>query len=229
MAPNDVWMLTVKGTVTGQQHIHTLHFLQGDGGVDGAHLITSWTSAASAAYRGCFATTQGPVQSIQAKLVCGTEPFPAPTEVIPVASDQLGTRGVAGDPMPSFVAGLIQEKGALAGRRYSGRFFLGGLYETDVIANDLASAWLTVAAAYCTALKTAFVTPALPAWRLFCFSSLLAEGDTAHTSRPTTPGGPRVSTPVTAVPCAQAGSQVTDLVVSARPTTMRSRKLGHGI
>jgi hypothetical protein len=215
--------------VTVTQHIHTLHFLQGDGGVDGEDLINAWETAAQTAYRNCFSVYSNPNLELEAKMVAGVGAFPSPDIITPIVANRTGTRDVAGsDFMPSFMAALVTEKGSLAGRRYSGRFFLGGLYEADCSANTMNAGYITLVQAYCNALKTAFVTPALPAWRLFCYSKLLGEGDPNHTKRNPIAGQPRLADPVTQVAPQLAGSAVRDLVPSTRPTTMRSRKLGHG-
>jgi len=230
MAPNDVWQLTVKGVLTETTHLHTLHFLETGASILGTELITAWSTAALTQYRGCFAIAGQPVQSIEARKVCGSVPLPSPDEVFRSVPDAAGTRATSGDPMPAYVACTVAEKGMNAGRRYSGRFFLGGLYETDVTGNDLNSSYTNLVHAYCDALTAAFIPPAGGlSWRLFCFSELLAKGDPLHTKQDPTNPKARVADPVPAVgACQLAGSPTKALVVNARPTTMRSRKYGHG-
>jgi len=229
MTPNDVWMLSVKGSVLESQHIHTLHFLQVSDSIGGTDLITAWQTAALTAYRNLFSIYASPVLEIEARVAASVGPPPSPDVVVPIVASRIGTRDVAGsDFMPSFMAGLVIEKGMLAGRRYSGRFFIGGLYEADNSANSLTAGYVTLLQNYCNALKTAFVTPTTPPWRLFCYSKLLGEGDPNHTIRNPVAGGARLPDPVAQVAPQLAGSAVRDLVVSPRPTTMRSRKYGHG-
>lgn len=209
MAVNDTWGLIVRGTVSGSQHIHTLHFRELGGDFLGSDLVTAWEAGAGAAYRGMFPTHQPCVQYIKAEKVCGSLPFPAPVEVVPAAGAMMGTRATAAaEGLPAFVAACVIERGTLAGRSRSGRFFIGGLMETDNNTNDLAPAYITLVQNYANALKAAFVTPSAPNWRLVTHSRLLAQ-----------PG----------VQCDVSSTPVANLLVNARPTTMRSRKIGHGL
>lgn len=224
MATNEIWQLSVIGTVSSQQHIHTLHFKEVPGTLLGTDLITNWTTSAMTQYRACFAIGQNPVQLIRAQKVCGNVPLPAADEVVPAVGSQTGTRPTSSsEALPSFVASLVSLKGMYAGRRYQGRFFLGGMLEIDTNENNMGAPYTALVQAYCDALRAAYVTPGVPAWRLFNFSRLLAYGDPNHTKA----GLPDPIAPVGA--CQLAGSDVTNLIVSNRPTTMRSRKLGHGL
>jgi hypothetical protein len=229
MATNDVWMLTVKGTVAETTHIHTLHFLEVAGPLLGQDLLDSYTGAPLTAYRSCFAIYHAPVEQITAQKVCGSLPLPSPDLYAPAPAAQVGTRGTgASEGEPAFLAALVTEKGMSAGRRYSGRFFLGGLYESDVQGNYITDAYKAVVQGYLNALAAAYIPPGGGlAWRLFCYSELLGEGDPNHTKR-NPAGGARLADPVAAVPCQQAGSPTRALILSGRPTTMRSRKVGHG-
>jgi hypothetical protein len=230
MAINDVWMLTVKGTVSETMHIHTLHFRTNLADGTGVALTTLYGGAPLTAYRNLFQTLDKPVQEIKAEKVCGSLPLPAPSIISPISADQLGTRSASGGgPMPAYVAALVSERGSVAGRRYSGRFFIGGLDENDVAGNNLTAGYISVLTAYCSALGAAFVAPVLPDWRLFAFSNLLADGDPLHTKKNPNPPPERIADPVASVDCDLAGSDVSSLVVSTRPTTMRSRKYGHGL
>lgn len=230
MVTNDVWLLTVQGMVTETMHVHTLHFRENAGESSGVDLITAYTAAPLTAYRGMFSQYTFPVQLIRAQKVCGSVPLPSANELAYATAAQGGTRNTTSqDPMPAYVAALVNERGSLAGRRYRGRFFIGGLHEIDCIGNTLQPTYLAMVQAYINALKAAFVTPAIPPWRLFAFSNLLADGDPFHTRRNPNPPPERIADPVAAVSCELAGSDVADLIVSTRPTTMRSRKLGHGL
>jgi len=223
MAVNDIWQLSVIGTVSSQQHIHTLHFREAVPPLLGTDLISSWLAAAGTQYRACFAIGQNPVQLIRAQKVCGSVPLPAPSENVPAVGSQAGTRPTSSsEALPSFIASLVSEKSAYAGRRYQGRFFLGGLLEIDTNENNMGAPYLALVQAYCDALRTGYITPGAPAWRMFAFSRLLAHGDPNHTK-----GG--LPDPITPVSCELAGADVINLIVSNRPTTMRSRKLGHGL
>lgn len=223
MAPNEIWQLSVIGTVSGTQHIHTLHFRENDIALTGTMLLTAWLTSGDAAYRACFAIAQPAVQLLRAAKVCGTVPLPAPAEYAPVGAQQLGTRPTSSsEPMPAFLACLVNEKTAFAGRRYTGRFFMGGLLESDCIQNTMQAPYLALVQAYVDALKAGFVTPGAADWKQFVFSRLLAEGRAANT-----PGQPPEA--VEAVQCQDAGGDVVNMIVSNQPTTMRSRKLGSGL
>jgi hypothetical protein len=228
---NDVYMLSVRGTVSGSQHIHTLHFLEGPViGDAGEALIAAWQGAPQVAYRLLFNPAHAPILSIIARKVCGSVPVPAPVEVAPAAAATLGTRtDTSGAPQPSFIAAQVSERGSVAGRRYSGRFFLGGLYSGDVSGNDLVDNYKNKVGDYLTALRNEFVQGIGSDFQLFAYSKLLGDGDTAHTKKNPNPPPDRVADPVESVDCDLAGSVVASLALNPRVTTMRSRKLGHGL
>lgn len=211
MAQNDTLMLSVRGTVGGQQHIHTLHFRAGTTtAAPETDLITAWMGAPFAAYRALFRTTFNPALLIRASQVCGSLPLRSPAEVAPATAAQVGTRGLAGDDMPSFLAALVSIKTTLAGRTRIGRFFIGGLNELDCSGNALQTGLITVLQAYVDALKAAFVTPGAPEFRLVVHSRKLASQEPP-------------------LDCLVSSAPVTNLIVSTAPTTMRSRKMGHGL
>lgn len=217
-AINEIWRLSVKGLVHGQQHQHSLHFRTNVPLLNGAGLVTAWSGAPMTAYRACFNVYGYPTQLIQAQMVCGQTPVPGATEVVPAVALQAGTRSTTSDdPQPAFIAALVNEKGTLAGRSRSGRFFLGGLFESDVVGDYIQAPHIARIQAYIDALKTLFVTPSTPDWRLFCYSQLLATGR------------PGSDPPIPVHQCQDAGSDTAQLIVSNRVTTMRSRKLGHGL
>lgn len=206
---NETYLLVVRGNMFGAMHIHTLHFREGASALGEAGLLTAWQGAPMTAYRGCFHNSSTPTLSLKVQKVCGTAPLPAAVEVIPTTPNQLGTRTTVGDGMPTYVACVVSEKTALAGRTRQGRFFLGGLFEADNSYNTLAPAYITIVQAYVDALKAAFVTPAGPDFRLVVHSRELA-------SQPGTQ-------------CQDSSTPVTNLVINTSPTTMRSRKAGHGL
>jgi len=209
MAVNDTWQLNVIGVSGGTQHIHTLHFRELGGDFTGEDLIGSWRTAAETAYRAHFASYDAVIGKITAQKVCGSVPLPAASEYIALPGAGNGTKAVGGDnQMPSFCAALVTERGTLQGRSRSGRFFLGGLFEADVDGNALTAGEVTRIQAYCTALKTAFIDPTLPDWRLVTHSRKLAD---------------------TGISCELSSTPVGQLLISSRPTTMRSRKWGSGL
>lgn len=208
MAINDTLELMVRGTVNDTMHIHTLHFRSQGVGDAGGALAASWQTSAMTAYRACFPSGQSPVQLIRAKVICGALPLPAPVEVVPAGPSQLGTTTETGDLMPAFMASVTAVKGTLQGRTHSGRFFLGGLLETDNARNTLTAGYLARVQAYIDALKAAYVTGTPPLFQLVVHS--------------------RKTALIPGTDCLVSSSPVSNLVVSVRPTTMRSRKVGHG-
>lgn len=208
MATNSTYLLVVQGISHGVQHIHTLHFRQIDPLLDADDLIDHWLANASATYRAMFDNDDFPVQLIKASEICGSTPLPAPVERSVLGAASFGTTAKPGEGMPSFVACNVKEKGTLAGKTRQGRFFIGGLYEGDCSYNALTPAYLALVQAYCTALTDEYITGTPSSWQLVVHSRLLAS--------------------VPGTDCQLSSNRVASLVVNPAPTTMRSRKLGHG-
>jgi hypothetical protein len=210
MATNDTLLLQVMGNQVGNQHIHTLAFRQVVPDGTPSQLITAWRTAAETQYRAIFHTTTTPVEKIKCGYICGTLPLGAPEELELIGTARNGTRSTAGDQSPSFLASYTKLRTALAGRSRQGKFFIGGLLETDVAYNDIQASYLTLIAAYNAALVAAFVTPGIGAnWRLVVHSRKLAA--------------------VPGTQCQTSSAPVTTITTTVGVTTMRSRKTGHGI
>lgn len=209
MAINDTYLLTVRGTANSTQHIHTLHFREGASVTGAAGLLTAWQGTPMTAYRAMFHTGTTIIESIKAQEICGTPPLPAASEFVPAPAGQLGTRANTNEPMPAFLATQVKLTTGLAGRSRQGRFFIGGMWENDNSSNSLATAWVALVQAYCDALKAIFVTPGAPDFRLVVHSRKLAAQ--------------------VGMQCQNSSTSVTNLIINLQPTTMRSRKLGHGL
>jgi len=208
-AVNDTYELRVIGHILSQQHIHTLHFRQSAAGVGAAELITQYSGAPLTAYRACFSIDDPCVEMLHAQMVCGSVPLEAAVEVNRSPfSAQAGSRVSNVDRSPTFMAGLVSIKTAFSGRSRRGRFFLGGLRDSDFLQNSMDAAWIALAQAYANALKAAFVTAVGANFYQVIHSRTLAA--------------------VPGTDCQSSSTLVTDYVVSTVPTTMRSRKLGHG-
>jgi hypothetical protein len=134
MAVNDTIELAVQGVVGGQQHVHTLHFRYQEVSGTESGLIAAWKAACLASYRAMFSTLDTPATLIRAAQVCGTLPLRAPSE--DASGPAAGTRAITADPLPTWVAQVVSERTALAGRSHRGRFFMGGLYEVDSSGTD---------------------------------------------------------------------------------------------
>lgn len=209
LALNTTWMLSVIGTVGNCQHIHTTHYQVKNVAADSGNLISAWLGAPYTAYRAMFCNEDNPTSLLKQVAVCGALPLPAGTEVSQVPGPASGTRAAGAQREPSFVAASVREMTALAGRSYRGRFFIGGLQDGDVVLNDLAGAYITLVNAYNTALMATFGPAGSNAnWALVVHSRKIA---------------------ATGADCTASATLVTSLTTSSRVTTMRSRKLGHGI
>ena len=210
MSVNDTWELIVRGTSAGTMHIHTLHFREislAAGG--GQALIDDWEAQCLTTYRGLFQIGQHPVNLLRATKVCGTVPLPTATEEVFTFTAGQGTRPIGSSQVsPSFLAITVAEKGVSAGRSRSGRFFLGGSFESDIDTNDHTAAYVALVQGYCNLLTTRYITPSASSFQLVTHSRLLA---------------------ATGVSCEVSSTPVQQLVVNPRVTTMRSRKVGHGL
>ena len=129
MPINDTVELSVAGLVGGQTHVHTLHFRYKRVSSSEAGLITDWKGSCLTTYRAMFSTLDTPATLLKAAQVCGSVPLRAPGE--DASGPAAGTRAITADPLPTWVAQVVSERTALAGRSRRGRFFMGGLYEVD--------------------------------------------------------------------------------------------------
>ena len=191
-------------------HIHTLHFRLGVAATEQG-LIDAWQAGARAQYRAMFQSTDSPCQTYRAAQVCGSLPLRAPTEETEVAPNIVGTQGFASDSSPTWLARVVSERTALAGRSRRGRFYIGGLYESQHSGNNLTAGDLALVQAYIDALMAAFVTgvtPGADAYALVVHSPTLAA--------------------VPATNCQDSSTPVTGMIARSRVGSMKSRKPGSG-
>lgn len=210
MAVNDTSTLAVQGTVNGQTHIHDLSFRSLFVGGPEQQIIDDWQAGCRTAYRALFSTDDDPCETYSVRHVCGSLPLRATVEETEVAPNIAGSATKSGNREPSFVAALASTRTAFAGRSRRGRFFIGGLYDGDLLntGQALASGYTTLMEAYAAALLTVFgPSGSSSAGRLVVYSPTLAAlgGD-----------------------CTTSATSITAIAVSPNSTTMRSRKLGHG-
>lgn len=210
VAVNDIWRLSIKGTVHGQDHVVTCHFRNvSDVGTDaavGQAIIDAWQADARAQYRACFRNEDTPVDLITAQKVCGSVPLPAAIQETEVAPNRVGSAGSASDLVsaPASTARIITLRTAIAGRRYRGRQYLGGVVDGNTDTPHLLnSGHVATLQAYGDALVAAGGVT----YNLFVFSRVLAAL-----------GGQ----------CQDFGADVTQAVARNYLGTMRSRMLGHG-
>lgn len=212
MDVNDTVELAVKGTVFGQQHIHTLHFRCIEPLASQDDLLDEYVLSCLGPYRGIFTAASNPAEILSVRHVCGGIPLEATVERVPAAV--VGTRVVSGDAAPSFIAQLVNERTNLAGKTRQGRFFIGGMMEADMAGNNIASGantHFTVVTTYLDALRAAYITPATPpnGFKLVVHSRKLAS--------------------VPGTECQASSTYVADFRRSMIITTQRSRKVGSGI
>jgi hypothetical protein len=224
VAANGIYKLAVIGTAVSQQHIHTLHFRSTLAGNAVAmsetafmqDLLDAWKGAPATAYRSMFNVATPCVQSFQVRKVCGTLPLPAGLDANQPGGSQNGT-GAGGafvggsDFAASWLASVTTERSALSGRRYRGRYFIGGLLEGHIVQDAIQGERATNEQAYATALTAAFITPLETAvnYKLFVYS--------------------RTAALIPGTECQNAGADVVSLVPRLKLATMKSRKAGSGL
>lgn len=227
MAINDTILLQVRGTANTQQHIHTLHFRQMAAGTDAAVLLgiqTVWQAQCAASYRAIFRTDSTPIQTLRSEFVCGTVPLPAPLETTVAFASGQGTKVQTAQILPAYIAATVAVKSTLAGRRRQGRFFLGGMDVSAVAGDNVSAGHSTLIQNYVNALMATFVTPGSPDYRFVVHSRYLSVPHAAYVD-----GNGNSIPAYTPGNCQDISAPVASLVVSGRATTMRSRKVGHGL
>jgi hypothetical protein len=214
--------MSVIGTVTGQQHIHTMHFRSTANALTLAaseaefqgSLIDTWSGGPKAAYRALFGGADSPVQLYQVRKVCGSTPLPAGVDEAEPGGTQAGT-GIAGefngDKAAPWLASVTTIRTGYAGRRYRGRWFFGGLYEPMLNVSDVSTDRQNRMTSYCTAMLAAFHATAPDTLQAVQFSFS------------------RVQAAEVGVNCQNAGGDVISFQPRAALATMRSRKVGSGI
>jgi hypothetical protein len=223
VAANGIYKLSVIGTVSGQQHVHTLHFRSTASGNSVGltepawmqDLLTTFQAGPQGSYLQMFGGADTPISLFQVRKVCGSEPLPAGLDAAPAGGAKLGT-GIAGefngDKHAPWIAGVVTVRSALSGRNYRGRFFIGGMYEAMSNGSTLSTARITALTTYSAALNTAYVAPLETAKNaaLFVYSHTLSKKD------------PKPA-------CQDTGADVVSFQVRDQLATMKSRKAGSGI
>lgn len=209
MSVNDTTQLAVQGTVGGQTHIHTLHFRYLDPTASEQGLIDLWQANARTAYRGMFSTNDSPVILLRASEVCGALPLRAPVEEAEAGGNQTGTRVISAERLPSWLAAVVSERTAFAGKTRRGRFYIGGLFEDETTGNTLNSGYIAWVQAYVDAIMGTFGPSGTSnLYRLVVYSRKLAS--------------------VPGTQCQDSSTVVTSMLVNANIGSMKSRKPGSG-
>lgn len=213
MSANDTMQLAVVGTVSTQQHVHTLHFRQkptsGLGIENEQQLIDAWQAAMQTSYLALFRSFNNPIERIIARQVCGAVPLRAPIEETVAGGTQPGTKATTGDDMPPWLAAVFSVRTHLQGKSRRGRFFIGGVSEDEQERGNVAGAALTRYGAYATALLTAFgPTGTNPNFQLVVHSRKLA---------------------VPGTQCQDSSTPANGIIVRPVLGSMKSRKAGSGL
>lgn len=209
MPIGDVWQVQARGTVLGQQHIHTLHFRDITGLAAPTAIVTVWQATCRTAFRNCFENTDLVLQDYVIRQVCGTPPLAASAAATEPGATQAGTRTSGSDTEPSWLARVISWRTAFSGRRFRGRSYLGGLRESWLSGNNLVGGETALLDAYVTAFLGAFgPTGSSTDWRGVVYSQVARDGGAT---------------------CVTAGSQITGAISRLAVASMKSRKPGHGI
>lgn len=227
VAANGIYSLAVIGTVTGEMHVHTLHFrstvdpdglaMSEDAYMQG--LIDSWQASCATSYRSCFNSAMSPVQNFRARKVCGSLPLPGGVDEAQAGGSTAGTgsgnewtMGGLGSPVSAWLATVTTLRTAYAGRSYRGRYYLGGLVQQGILIDDyVGPGRVANEGAYAAALLATYVTPADvdSPYSLFVWSRTLSA----------LPGSQ----------CQTSGADVTTLTPRFKLATMKSRKPGSGL
>ena len=220
VAVNCIYRLSIIGTVCGQQHVHSLHFRSTaassvDPYTEDAYqtaLLNAWKTASKTAYKAMFSSNWFPCQTYQVRKVCGSLPLPGGVDASETVAESQGTRPQSGESdLAPWLAQNCTWRTRYAGRRYRGRSFFGGLYESDVAGALINGPRATSMPAYLTTLVTAFVTPGelTKEFSLFLWS--------------------RVQNQEPGMQCHQSGGDIISYQVRDQLARMTSRKAGSGI
>jgi hypothetical protein len=178
MAVNDTILLSVRGTLQGQQYIHTQHFRQINvpaPGVDPLQtLINDWQGSPGTYWLSAHKSNYTLVD-IKAEYVCGSLPLPA---AVVEAVGTAGTRVAGGPALAPWLSAVVSERTAFAGKSYRGRFFVSGGGEEDVAEQIIltgAASWGEAINAYISNLMALFGPAGVsPAYRLVVYSPTIA-------------------------------------------------------
>lgn len=210
MAINDTIELAVIGVVSGQDHIHTLHFRDMAGAATPEQsIIDDWQANCRDAYRALFFTAIPAAVSYRARQVCGSTPLRAPVEEAEAPANSTGTRSASGEQLPPWLAKVVTERTALAGRSRRGRFYIGGLHEGDINGDAFVTTYNTAVQTYMTTLGRYLPGGASASvFTLVVHSRLLAA--------------------VPGTQCQDSSTPVTSLENRVRIATQKSRRAGSG-
>lgn len=215
MTAGDIAQLSVVGRVLGETHVHTLHFEYLTGTASEAGLAANWNAEVGTNWRAIFGADETPNLTVEARQVCGVGVLRAPSVEVPL--NQAGTRAFPGGEFaPSWLAMCVSEKTALAGKRYRGRFYVGGVWEADIDRNDFvttappANTHRNNVQAYVTDLIATYGPAGTNAdYRLFVYSRRLSQLQPASA-------------------CNTRGARVTAMTLRPDICSMQSRRTGRG-
>lgn len=144
MAVNDIYRVTIQGTLHGSVINSVLHYREGaSGGTNGQAILAGLIDAEFAANVLSVLSNEFAYTGTLCQKASDTTP-PLATLV----STSAGSGGVAQNSLPSGVSAVIKKKTALAGPRYRGRIFQAGIpatYELDSLVTGAGQAALLAA------------------------------------------------------------------------------------
>lgn len=150
MAVGDVLQVTVLGTLHGQTIQNVLHYYESTSGAGNNAVGLAQTAGSSVG--GTFRTNLAAEYTYQGTMA--QKIWPLPKTLSATDTTAAGAGDIASNSLPSSVAATITKQTSLAGHRFRGRIYVGGVpssYEND---SQLSAAGLAGIGAIATAIET---------------------------------------------------------------------------
>lgn len=154
MAVNDIYQLTVRGTLFSQTILNVLYYRESvsAGSTGQAALATAADSTLGAAWRTALS------QDFTYNDVTAQKIFPLPVMYPTTVGTGTGIGSVASGAQPSEVAVVITKRTAFAGRKYRGRAFIAGATISQVTGDILTGPGVTAMGGIATAIASALTS-----------------------------------------------------------------------
>ncbi|RPJ19620.1 MAG: hypothetical protein EHM35_20435 [Planctomycetaceae bacterium] len=204
MATNDTVQLAIKGLVQNNLVVVTHHYRLTDQVMDEDDVIGWWRATCQAPYLAILSSTYQ-LTGLTCRQVCGSLPLRQPAEYSYPTAYPVGGVGTAA--LPNQTALIFSLKTGFAGRRFRGRFYLGGLAYGSLQSTGLwQSATITASNTYGTAARN-------------LNAGVQAVPMVVHS--PTNAAVPGTQ-------CQDCSTLVTSIIVRDIPGTQRRRRIGVG-
>jgi hypothetical protein len=136
VAINDVYQVTIVGSLDGQRIENVLHYYcTAEGAGNGASALATNLDVSLGLSLRAFACVQYQYLYMQAQKI-----WPLPVLVPAVADTNAGGGAITGAALPTECAVTITKQSAYAGRGGRGRIYVAGIAESDVAASQLLNA-----------------------------------------------------------------------------------------